>query len=636
MANNLTLLLCIACGLWGVQSVSPVQKVLGLIDEMAVKVTADRDAAVAEFTAFSQYAFKADRDKMYALKKSAENIEAFNAAIVDSQATIASHEEAIPDISAKISEASSDLDEAIALRAKEHADFLAEEKSLVSDIEALGTVMETLAQQASFAQLSPKAKSGIQALREGLARMADSEFVMNGPAKKVAAFLQAREEGEAGNPGTDVLNVVKEKFEGSLKNSRRKEQETQAAHDSMVMDSENEIKGLTKEKSVNTKGKATASESLAQAQKDLAVETKGEKEDQAFKQELKRDYDIKARDFEVEFKDSNAELTALSSATAILQKKFASLLEAGVHSTVRRAVSVNDAQKIKALRLIQQLGQRLHSTAMISLAYRASADPFAKVRGMVQDMIEKLMQEAAEAADQKAFCDEEQGKSIKSKEEKDMSLAKTTARIEKAQSAIATLSEQKTLLSKEVANLDSEMKEATDIRAGEKAVFDKTEKDLSESVDACGAAIQVLRDYYEGGSSLMQVSSGAKTQGGGGILNVLDYAASDFSKQLSDIRVAEREAVDKFDSMALESKQLRAVKEVEIKSKVSEMKSLKTALADYNEDKDGVSSELQAVVDYLAELKPKCEAEAPPSYAEKKAARDAEIQGLKEALQILE
>jgi len=273
---------------------------------------------------------------------------------------------------------------------------------------------------------------------------------------------------------------------------------------------------------------------------------------------------------------------------------------------------------------------------MISLAYRASADPFVKVRGMVQDMIEKLMQEAAEAADQKAFCDEEQGKSRKSKEEKDMSLAKTTARIEKAQSAIATLSEQKTMLSKEVANLDSEMKEATEIRAGEKAVFDKTEKDLSESVDACGAAIQVLRDYYEGGSSLMQVSTGAKTQGGGGILNVLDYAASDFSKQLSDIRVAEREALDKFDSMALESKQLRAVKEVEIKSKVSEMKSLKTALADYNEDKDGVSSELQAVVDYLAELKPKCEAEAPPSYAEKKAARDAEIQGLKEALQILE
>jgi len=621
----------------GAQSVSPVQKVLGLIDEMAVKVKADRDSAVEEMTAYSQFAFKADREKSYALKSSAENIEALNAAIVDAQATIASHEEAIPDISSKISEASSKTDEAVALRQKEHEDFLAAEKSLVSDIEALETVTETLSQQASFAQLSPKAKSGIQALREGLARMADAEFVLNGPAKQVAAFLQAREEGEAGNPGTDVLNVVKEKFQESLKKSRRKEQETQAAHDSMVMDAENEIKGLKKELSVNTKGKATASESLAQAQKDLAVETKGEKEDQAFKQELKRDYDIRARDFEVEFKDANAELNALGQAKAILEKKFASFLEAGVHSTVRHALISNDGQKVRALRLIQQLGQRYHSTALISLSYRASADPFAKVRGMVQDMIEKLMQEAAEAADQKAFCDAEQGKSRKSKEEKDMSLAKTTARIEKADSAVATLTEQKTMLSKEVADLDAEMKEATEIRTSEKAVFNKTEKDLSESVDACGAAIQVLRDYYEGASFVqVKVTAGAKTQGGGGILDVLDYAASDFSKQLSDIRVAESEAVAKYDALALESKQLRAVKEVEIKGKESETKSLKTSLADYNEDKEGVSAELQAVVDYLAELKPKCEAEAPPSYAEKKAARDAEIQGLKEALQILE
>jgi len=632
MASKHVPLLCMVCMMLGAQSVSPVQKVLGLIDEMAVKVKADRDKAVEEFTAYSQFAFKADREKSYALKKSAENIEAFNAAIVDAQATIASHEEAIPDISSKISEASSKLDEAVALRQKEHEDFLAAEKSLVSDIEALETVTETLSQQASFAQLSPKAKSGIQALREGLARMADAEFVLNGPAKQVAAFLQAREEGEAGNPGTDVLNVVKEKFQESLKKSRRKEQETQAAHDSMVMDAENEIKGLKKELSVNTKGKATASESLAQAQKDLAVETKGEKEDQAFKQELKRDYDIRARDFEVEFKDANAELNALSQAKAILEKKFASFLEAGRHALIS-----NDGQKVRALRLIQQLGQRYHSTPLISLSYRASADPFAKVRGMVQDMIEKLMQEAAEAADQKAFCDEEQGKSRKSKEEKDMSLAKTTARIEKADSAVATLTEQKTMLSKEVADLDTEMKEATEIRTSEKAVFDKTEKDLSESVDACGAAIQVLRDYYEGASLVqVKVTAGAKTQGGGGILDVLDYAASDFSKQLSDIRVAESEAVAKYDALALESKQLRAVKEVEIKSKESETKSLKTSLSDYNEDKEGVSAELQAVVDYLNELKPKCEAEAPPSYAEKKAARDAEIQGLKEALQILE
>lgn len=140
MASKHVPLLCMVCMMLGAQSVSPVQKVLGLIDEMAVKVKADRDSAVEEMTAYSQFAFKADREKSYALKSSAENIEALNAAIVDAQATIASHEEAIPDISSKISEASSKTDEAVALRQKEHEDFLAAEKSLVSDIEALETV----------------------------------------------------------------------------------------------------------------------------------------------------------------------------------------------------------------------------------------------------------------------------------------------------------------------------------------------------------------------------------------------------------------------------------------------------------------------------------------------------------------
>ena len=71
-----------------------------------------------------------------------------------------------------------------------------------------------------------------------------------------------------------------------------------------------------------------------------------------------------------------------------------------------------------------------------------------------------------------------------------------------------------------------------------------------------------------------------------------------------------------------------------MKGKRSEVKSLNTALSNYNGDKESVSTELDAVVAYLAELKPQCETKV-ESYAEKKAARESEIQGLKEALNIL-
>merc|ERR1719428_1420528 len=87
-----------------------------------------------------------------------------------------------------------------------------------------------------------------------------------------------------------------------------------------------------------------------------------------------------------------------------------------------------------------------------------------------------------------------------SKEDKEMKLDKLDARIEKAESAIAGLSEDVASLSKEVADIDAAMTSATSIRNEEKAVFAKTELDLSQSEEACGAALEVLREYYEGGS----------------------------------------------------------------------------------------------------------------------------------------
>merc|ERR1719298_269810 len=77
-----------------------------------------------------------------------------------------------------------------------------------------------------------------------------------------------------------------------------------------------------------------------------------------------------------------------------------------------------------------------------------------------------------------------------------------------------------------------------------------------------------------------------------------------------------------------------ASKETEVKAKSSEVKSLKVQLEHSKEDHESVSKELDAVMAYIDKLKPECESKA-MSYEEKKAAREAEIEGLKEALEIL-
>jgi len=248
------------------------------------------------------------------------------------------------------------------------------------------------------------------------------------------------------------------------------------------------------------------------------------------------------------------------------------------------------------------------------------------------------MEEANEEADHKGWCDTELSTNEQTRKEKTAAVETLHAEIDELEASIAKLTEEIAELTEAVAALDAAMAEATGIRETEKANFAKTDKDLSESVEACGGALQALREYFEGAALLLQTGSqeraSAKAKGATGIIQALEYAESDFQQQLADVRADESTAADKYEKLSQDSKLLKATKETEVGAKESEVKTLKSSLVNYNEDKEGTSTELDAVVAYLDELKPKCERKA-PSYAERKAAREAEIDGLKEALKLL-
>merc|ERR1719456_1131212 len=436
---------------------------------------------------------------------------------------------------------------------------------------------------------------------------------------------------------------MEDKASKSLSDARKGESDSINSYEMLKQGLENEVASMKEEMAESTKKAAAAKEAGAQAEKDLAAETKGLQEDSAYLKDLKKDCQNRAAEFEVTYKDNKAELAALGKAKAIMLKKFASLLQTGTLFTAKSDddSGAEEDTKARVLRSIEQLGRKLHKTALVALAYRAAGDPFGKIRGMIEDMIAKLLQEAADEATQKAFCDQEIGESTASKQDKEGKLDKVNARLEKAESSSATLTEQVTTLSKEVAENDAALAAATEVRQKEKAAFMIVEKDLSESQEACAAATEVLREYYEG-ASLLQVRSKARSQevadaqgDGSGILGMLEVAESDFAKGLAEARTVEQQAQSEYDKLAQDSKMLKMTKEMEIKGKQSEIKSLKTTITDLGSDKEGLTGEFDAVLAYLDKLKPQCETKV-PSYEERKAAREQEIEGLKDALEILE
>merc|ERR1719240_1018894 len=282
------------------------------------------------------------------------------------------------------------------------------------------------------------------------------------------------------------------------------------------------------------------------------------------------------------------------------------------------------------------------------MASAASSDPFVKIRGLIEDMIEKLLKEAQEEASQKAFCDEEMGKSKKSQAEKTATIEKLQTRIDGATATIAELTEAVKTLGAEIADSDKAQEEATKIRHPENVENTKAIKEFRESADAVVAAMGVLKSFYEGGFFIQTrvqtrtVSTkaarpefgGAKTDTGSSIISVLEVAESDFTRLLAETETAEDAAADAYEKATKEYDVSKATKEADAKAKESEIKSLEVSLGHHKEDHASTSEELDAVLAYIDKLKPQCE-EKVMSYEEKKAAREAEIAGLKEALEIL-
>merc|ERR1719456_1627011 len=213
----------------------------------------------------------------------------------------------------------------------------------------------------------------------------------------------------------------------------------------------NELSGLRDELAKATSKKQFTVEEVASSKKSLSAAQKGLAEDEAYLKDLKHECQGKAETCEEEYKDREAEIAVLGKAKAILAAKFSAFLQTStrvrVSSHMRSVERENDDRKEQALKLIHKLGKSLGTTVLVSLSYRALADPFAKVKGMIEDMITKLLQEAAEEASHKAFCDKELGETKGSIKNKSTKLDTLNSRIEKSEATVEKLAGEKATLS---------------------------------------------------------------------------------------------------------------------------------------------------------------------------------------------
>merc|ERR1719271_2156383 len=156
-------------------------------------------------------------------------------------------------------------------------------------------------------------------------------------------------------------------------------------------------------------------------------------------------------------------------------------------------------------------------------AEKVGADPFAKVKGMISDMISKLTVEAEKDAAKQGRCDKEMAETKAKKADKEAEIEKLTTKIDKATAASTKLKEEVAVLQTELAEIAKMQEEMDKLRAEEKAVYDSSSAELKKGVAGIKKALQVLRDFYSSG--------GGSADAGGGIISMLEVAESDFTKE---------------------------------------------------------------------------------------------------------
>jgi len=643
-----------------------VQKVIQLMQDMLAKGKAAKQDEEVKFAAYKQFCEGTSEEKKTNIADAAAEIEDLQASIQKAESDAAVLAEDIAGLDEDIAGWTSDIKEGAALRAKQKADYETTLRDYEESLDALDRAIVVLKKQSGD---TPQAMMLLQ-------RVAATHKVPASARRTIEAFLAlssrsdplsvtapqaAGYEFQSGGV-VEMLENLRDKFQKEKNDLEKDEMGAEHAFNLMQMELKDSISAAESMRATKAKMKAGKEADAATDKGSLADTTASKTEDEKYLEDLVAQCEQKSNDFASRQQLRAEELEAIQKAIEIISSPDVAG-NAGKHLSLAQSFALRASHKSKGrisptvVAYLQGRADHLASKGLKMLAMqvaeteREMADPFAKVKKMIDSMITKLLEEANEESDKKGWCDKEMAVNGQTREDKTEEVNSLTAEVDKLKADIIKLSEQIADLSVAIQEIDGAMVNATDIRLAEKEKNKNTIEDAKDAQTAVGQAIAVLKDFYAKAATATALVQQKQTpeeeapetfdepytgMGGasGGVVGLLEVIESDFSKLEAETTAAEEEAAKEYDRFMAESKKDKAVKTADMDYKKKTKTQKESDLSDTTADLKGTEKELQSALFYYEKIKPQC-VDAGVSYEERVAKREAEIESLKTALKIL-
>jgi len=643
-------------------NVGPVQKVIQLLGGLQQKVITEGESQQANFEEFSRWCERQNIEKTHSIKAMQQEILGLKSTIDTASANFEQLNAAIGELTSQISANEKQLEGIEAQRDEEHKQFLQRDADLGETIDMLvrasNVLKKSLRQADAQGKTSLMQTSSMKVVTDTLRALIHASFVSIEDQKVMQSLLQQSSATDAWSlePQAstsayksqsggilDVMSGLQDKAEESRNAGQREEMGHQHSFEMLKQSIQAELKAFQaqlddskKKKSRQDEVRATAEGDLENVEKDLAA-------DQTALEDIHRECMNRAQEFENNQKSRAEELKVLAEAKKVLagapedsrflQTQNKKAMPKMGYSSFLQMKSAPDMyeRQVEAADYLRQEGSRLNSWILAQVGQKVQGDAFTKVKKMIQAMVAKLLEEQASEAEHKQWCDQEFSKSNQAKEKKSDKVDDIQTKIDQASSLHGKRSKQIEMLLAELAEMDLSQDESIKLRQKEHEEFVANRAALTSGQQAVATAIKVLRNYYQG--SFIQAPTGGDAATG--IIGMLEVAESDFSRSLAEATAQEDEAQEEFDKQTQDYKVAKAAKGQDVKNKTAEKERFANLVNETTVDVRDAQAELKAVVEYLEKLKGDCETKA-PAFEERQARRQREMEGLQNALAILE
>merc|ERR1719393_959122 len=685
---------------------SAVDKVISLLEELQAKVMSEGEEEAKTYNKFACFCKDTTAEKTESIEKGQDEKGSLTATIGELSAKRDELDAKIEALVKEIKEAEAAMKVAAEKRAKTLAEYEKNEADLSGAIEALEGAIQVLkaSKTPSLLQLQAVAKTVRKA-----ALMSEALGLGGATAQRaVAMLLQETPEVPMQDYDfhSDGIIATLEKLLKEFGNEKAEvdaaEVKSVAEHDAFMQEKTDFVKRKNAELEDTKKAKSETQEEIGATSAALTTVAAVLLDDQEYLKELAAMCELKAKTWDQRTQCRQDELSALTAAISIIKGAVSEKTTAATIRFAQQGVSVRlaavvagnegameaveaeaeaaddeeplaffqkDTGKPRAvlallaqsriasvtpseqgkqvvIDLLRNRGKQLKSTLLTSLASQIAADPFAKVKKLIQELIERLLTEASNEANQKGWCD----KSISDAEQKRDYAAKA---LEELNGQMAKLEARRAKLAEEIAEIEAARAKAEKMRADEKAENANTVEEASAGLSAVEQAIDILSKFYKTAAKNtveLQVAGPADDapetgfKGGeaytgaqgtaGGILGMLDVIKSDFERTISETEKAEAQAEKDFLEFMTVSGQSLAEKQTAEEEKTRQKDEAEEKLAAADESMQSQTALLQKSLEELLELQPVC-IDTGMSYEDRVALREEELEALKKALCIL-